>query len=292
MKRNDKLKKAVRENVENEKNFTIAFHMSKEGKMEMIGEKTLLDYLKSKEGGVTVDDLLVRMEELHENKSEGTLEFDEFSVVQFPKLKVKFMSKQWTLPVARDCLRTYMQILGFGRGQLKTYKNPNYKPAGWPDSIAFVTFMPHLVSKSDANEIIESLLKHRGINVYKHHKEAQQPQIDQQITTAVGPEDPHIDSEGQQQQVDQPEQDENYDTSESVQYEAPFPYVQQEPVAQTDQFQYYTNSYENYPNYAHNYDYNYQYYYTAQPESQQPTTNSGEASVNDAIREATSYCQL
>ena len=31
-----------------------------------------------------MDDLLVRMEELHENKSDGTLEFDEFSVLQFP----------------------------------------------------------------------------------------------------------------------------------------------------------------------------------------------------------------
>ena len=58
-----------------------------------------------------------------------------------------------------------------------------------------------------------------------------------------------------------------------VQYEAPFPYVQprvEEPVPQTDQFQFYTNSYGNYPNYGYDYDYNNQYYNTAQPQSQRP----------------------
>ena len=52
-------------------------------------------------------------------------------------------------------------------------------------------------------------------------------------------------------------------------YEAPFPYVQpqvEEPVPQTDQFQFYTNSYGNYPSYGYDYEYNNQYHYTAQPQ--------------------------
>ena len=226
MKGHEKLKKVVKENVEGDKNFTVCFHITKEGKIEMIGEKKILHYLKANQGGVTLDDLLVKMEEFHENKNDAALEFDEFSVQEFPKLKTKFQSKQWTLPVARDYLRTILQILGFGRGQLKTYKNESNKPDGWPEHIAFVTFLPNMVTKCDANEIIESLLKHRGIDVRKHHIVAQQPQVDQQQSTDLENAQPRIEIEEQQSLVDQqvPVEDERTDNENHVLAEVAVPH--------------------------------------------------------------------
>ena len=105
------------------------------------------------------------------------------------------------------------------------------------------------------------------------------------------------------------------DDAPDLQYEAPFPYVPndthlkdtqqphvEEPVpvnyyhessyTPPDHFQYYNNSYVNYPSYPYNYDYNNQHYFAAQPQSQQPTTSSGVTSVNEAIREARTYCEL
>ena len=70
-------------------------------------------------------------------------------------------------------------------------------------------------------------------------------------------------------------------------------YYHESSYLPTDQYHFYNNSYRNYPNYGYNnYEYNNQYYFPAQPQSQQPTTSSGEPSVNDAIREARTYIQL
>ena len=70
-------------------------------------------------------------------------------------------------------------------------------------------------------------------------------------------------------------------------------YYHESSYLPTDQYHFYNNSYGNYPNYGYNnYEYNNQYYFPAQPQSQQPTTSSGVTSVNEAIREARTYCEL
>ena len=186
-KRKEALKNALKDNVENEQSHSVLLSISKQGKIQVSGEKNLVSYLKS-HADATFDEVLNKVTELHDNNN-AALEYDEQTLMKFPKLKFEFKSKQWTLSVARDYLRTYFNILGFGKGQYLSYKHASNQPQGWPDTVAFETFEPNMVNKLDANEIIESLLRYHNIDVKKHHVgyRAQQLQVGPEEAPAPAP---------------------------------------------------------------------------------------------------------
>ena len=105
------------------------------------------------------------------NDLEVSTEFASSSPPIFPKFPTKFMGKKWNFELARYQLTSIMNVLGFGRGNSKIYTNPEDKPDGWPPTISFEEVKhPSWIRMDQVNCIIESLLKHHGIDPFKHHQ--------------------------------------------------------------------------------------------------------------------------
>jgi len=105
------------------------------------------------------------------NDLEVSTEFASSSPLIFPKFPTQFMGKKWHHELARYQLTNIMNVLGFGRGNSKIYTNPEDKPDGWPPTISFEEVKhPSWIRMDQVNCIIESLLKHHGIDPFKHHQ--------------------------------------------------------------------------------------------------------------------------
>ena len=214
----------------------------------------------------------------------------------------------------------------------KKFGKDSSMPEWWPDSLSWANFgHPGKGTIPNINKILESMFQHYGLDIQTYHSE-DLADIDQQRPkrrkrkSSKNISRRFIESDNDRQQettnnndiINTDAVDADLNDAPDLQYEAPFPYVPndthlkdtqqpqqphvEEPVPMNyyhessypppDNFQFYNNSYVNYPSYPYNYDYSNQHYFAAQPQSQQPTTSSGETSVNDAIREARTYCEL
>ena len=89
--------------------------------------------------------------------------------LHFPLFPIKFKSNLWNWKVARAQMGNLMKVLGFRRGNAseKTYAFPEHQPQGWPEAVRFKK--AKFASKDEANMVIESILRHHGIDPYSHH---------------------------------------------------------------------------------------------------------------------------
>jgi hypothetical protein len=138
------------------------------------GEENSVILAKDNMEDMTVADLVQAMKAM-DDEPEG-LRYKTTETVVFPPMKVKFKGRRWNIQAAREHLTIYLNILGFGKGGTRKYKEPTDEPDGWPDEHAFVTFEHPAYSKLDmANDIIESLLHHHGIDARSHPYVGQEP---------------------------------------------------------------------------------------------------------------------
>ena len=105
-----------------------------------------------------------------------TLFFKTSEQVVFPPFRVKFKGRLWTTMKAREELGIILAILGFGKGGSKKFNNAADEPAGWPDEHSFEAFEhPSYTSRKVANEIIEALFTHYGMDPYTHPFTMEEP---------------------------------------------------------------------------------------------------------------------
>ena len=138
------------------------------------GEENSVILAKDNMEDMTVSDLVQAMKAM-DDEPEG-LRYKTTETVVYPPMKVKFKGRRWNIKAAREQLTIYLNILGFGKGGTRKYKEPTDEPDGWPDEHVFVTFEHPAYSKLDmANHIIESLLHHQGIDARSHPYVGQEP---------------------------------------------------------------------------------------------------------------------
>jgi len=71
--------------------------------------------------------------------------------------------------VARSHLRTYLNILGFGRNGNRKYGVSSDKPDVWPDSVSFEDFKgPNYATIKDVNVILESIFQQFNLDIHEH----------------------------------------------------------------------------------------------------------------------------
>ena len=70
-----------------------------------------------------------------------------------------------------------MAKLGFGKGGTKKFKVTSDEPEGWPDAHSFEAFEhTSYANMKVANDIIESVLRHHGIDAYNHPFTTEEPE--------------------------------------------------------------------------------------------------------------------
>ena len=170
----DKLfEKNLKDHVEKKSRKTLCISI-RGSQVVFSGEENCVLMASENLENMTISELAEAMKGII-NDSDG-LSYKTSETVSFPAMKVKFKGRRWTLQAAREQLGVYMNILGFGRGGCKKYKEPADEPEGWPDAHSFVTFEHPVYATLDTiNEIIESILDFHGVDAYKHPYTGEEP---------------------------------------------------------------------------------------------------------------------
>ena len=158
------------------------------GKLEIVGDNDSVTISKENEvvnnGLKELASNMLKIEDAKDANNES-LEFSVYNLdmpetFHVPKFPVQFRKRGWNKDVARKQVRNILANYGFGSGKYKCYKakyqtkesKVAMKPPGWPDGeVKWSTFDPNLVKLQEANLIIESMLRYRGIDPHEHHCE-------------------------------------------------------------------------------------------------------------------------
>ena len=160
-----KLEQKVKKDISDNK-VTVAFTVDDDGQVEFMGVDSILDEVKE-----LAKELANKLKEVHETREDQQLKFSKYVIPTFPKLPLKLTSKDWDSDLARETLRSYMQLLGYKIKGLSYKKDsPRYRvPPGWPDSMDFGEFSgPSQAKVDEAKIILESLLIHHGYDPETH----------------------------------------------------------------------------------------------------------------------------
>ena len=133
------------------------------------GESQIVEFVsKSNSKEVTLEALFSKIQDIEQNKPDPLI-YATATPMSFPLFPIKFKCNLWNWKVARAQMGTIMKVLGFKRGNAseKTYSFPEHQPQGWPDAVRFKK--PKFATKDEANMVIESILRHHGIDPYSHH---------------------------------------------------------------------------------------------------------------------------
>ena len=118
------------------------------------------------ENSVTLKDMKDKIVEL----SQSQINHKYTRLISYPRLPVQFKSKKWTWKIARQVLSEYLEVEGFGKGSNKCYGRIEDEPDHWPDTIGWVGFKgPSHVKLESCNEIIQSFLEGRQVDLYSYH---------------------------------------------------------------------------------------------------------------------------
>ena len=319
----------VKDHVTKHSRRVISFSI-RDGRAHVNGDKESLNLIDSFPE-LTVKDLLVKMKELGD-AGDQSLDYADSTNLStptspLPPMRFAFSGPNWNHVNARKQLTEYFCILGFGKGKNdKKFAKESSEPCWWPDSLSWTNFAhPGQATIPKINKILESMFQYYGLDIQTYHSEDPSVSDQQKPKRRKRKSNKEVsrrfidsDNDREEETVNNNvtvnnDADANLNNAQEHQYEAPFPHVQndthlqdthqvEEPVPMTyyyepsylptDQYHFFNSSYGNYPNYGYNnYDYN-QYHFPSQPQYQQPSTSSGEPSVNDAIREARTYVQL
>ena len=165
--------KILKDHVVNKSRRTVCLSV-RGSQVVFSGEENSVILAKENMEDMTVADLVEAMKAM-DDEPEG-LKYKTTETVVFPPMKVKFKGRRWNISAAREQLTIYLNILGFGKGGTRKYKDPADEPEGWPDEHSFLTFEHPAYSKlAIANDIIESLLHHHGIDAQSHPYVGQEP---------------------------------------------------------------------------------------------------------------------
>ena len=116
------------------------------------------------------------MKVMENNNEEEEMRYKSTEKVEFPPMKVKFRGHLWTLQKARDQLSIYLNILGFGKGGTRKFKEAADEPDSWPDEHAFESFEhPSYANMATINDVIESLLQYHGFDANTHPFTIEEP---------------------------------------------------------------------------------------------------------------------
>ena len=130
------------------------------------GEENSVELARENLENMTVADLLEAMKVMD---NEEEMMYKTTEKVEFPPMKVKFKGRLWTVQKARDQLSTYLNIIGFGKGWTKKFREAADEPDGWPDEHSFEAFEhPSYANMNVVNDILESLLKHHWFDAHTH----------------------------------------------------------------------------------------------------------------------------
>ena len=160
-----KLEQKVKKDISDNK-VTVAFTVDDDGQVEFMGVDSILDEVKE-----LAKELANKLKEVHETRGDQQLKFSKYVIPTFPKLPLKLTSKYWDSDLARETLRSYMQLLGYKiKGLSYKKESPRYRvPPGWPDSMDFGKFSgPSQAKVDEAKIILESLLIHHGYDPETH----------------------------------------------------------------------------------------------------------------------------
>ena len=125
---------------------------------------------------MTVGELMEAVKVMGSEEGSEDMRFKTSEQVVFPPFRVKFKGRLWTTLKAREELGIILAILGFGKGGSKKFNNAADEPAGWPDEHSFEAFEhPSYTSRKVANEIIEALFTHYGMDPYTHPFTMEEP---------------------------------------------------------------------------------------------------------------------
>ena len=125
---------------------------------------------------MTVGELMEAIKVMGSEEEDEDMRFKTSEQVVFPPFRVKFKGRLWTTLKAREELGIILSILGFGKGGSRKFNIAADEPAGWPDEHSFETFEhPSHTSLKVANEIIESLFTHYGLDPYSHPFTLEEP---------------------------------------------------------------------------------------------------------------------
>ena len=133
------------------------------------GESQIVEFVsKSNSKEVTLEALFSKIQDIEHNKPDPLI-YSKATQMSFPLFPIKFKSNLWNWKVARAQMGNLMKVLGFRRGNAseKTYAFPEHQPQGWPEAVRFKK--AKFASKDEANMVIESILRHHGIDPYSHH---------------------------------------------------------------------------------------------------------------------------
>ena len=102
-----KLEQKVKKDISDNK-VTVAFTVDDDGQVEFMGVDSILDEVKE-----LAKELANKLKEVHETRGDQQLKFSKYVIPTFPKLPLKLTSKDWDSDLARETLRSYMQLLGY-----------------------------------------------------------------------------------------------------------------------------------------------------------------------------------
>ena len=138
------------------------------------GEENAVDLAKENLDKMNVADLIEAMKVM---ESDENLRFKTTEKVEFPLMKVKYKGQLWTVQKAREQLGVILNILGFGKGGTKKFKEAEDEPAGWPDEHSFEAFEhPSYANMTTINDINESIFKHHGYDPNNHPFDTVEPE--------------------------------------------------------------------------------------------------------------------
>ena len=140
------------------------------------GEENCVNLALENKEEMTVGELMEAIQVIGSEEEDEEMRFKTSEQVVFPPFRVKFKGRLWTTSKAREELGIILSILGFGKGGSRRFNKAADEPAGWPDEHSFEAFEhPSYASKKVANEILESLFTHYGMDPYSHPFTLEEP---------------------------------------------------------------------------------------------------------------------
>ena len=170
-----KFDKVLSEHVSKNRRKTLCISV-RGTQVVLSGEENCVEVALENKDEMTVGELMETMKVMEVEEEDDEMKFKTTENIEFPPFRVKFKGKQWTTLRAREALTKVLSILGFGKGGTKSFKVATDEPAGWPDSHSFLAFeYPSYANMKVANDIIESIFNHYGLDANTHPFTTEEP---------------------------------------------------------------------------------------------------------------------
>ena len=149
----------------------------RDGEAVLCGEENSVDLALENLESMTVGELIEAMKVMDTIEDPITFKTSkQENEISFPPFAVKFKGRLWTAQKARGALIKILNLLGFGKGGLKSFKVATDEPEGWPDEYSFELFKhPSYVNMKACNDIIESLMRYHGVDAHLHPHITEEP---------------------------------------------------------------------------------------------------------------------